>query len=81
VKVTDDESLTDQAAFEVAITNMNEAPTINAQTRAVSEINGAGTQVGAALVFSDPEGDSVEWSWTYTGTLFALGDNGQITLR
>ena len=81
VTVTDGAGLSDTAAVNVAVTNVNEAPTASDNSGSLAENGSAGTAV-ATVATSDPDsGDSVSYAITAgnTGNVFAIDTNGNIT--
>ncbi len=77
------DTLIDTAVITLNITDMNEAPVINAQVFSVNEGSPAGTAVGAVSA-DDPDGDSLTYSITAgnTGTAFAINSGtGQISVK
>ncbi|MDO7874420.1 cadherin domain-containing protein [Hymenobacter sp. ASUV-10] len=79
-----DGSLTSSATVTVNLTNVNEAPSIAAQTRSVAENSANGTNVGAALTASDPDANpTLSYSITAGNSAgkFAINSStGQLTV-
>ena len=77
--------LTFEQTFVVSISNVNEAPGLSAQTRAIAENSANGTAVGAVLAATDPDaGPSLSFAITGgngTGAgAFAINNSGQLTV-
>ncbi len=81
IRTTDQGGLTFERAFTIAITNVNEAPAISAQTRSIAENSVLNTNVGAAIVATDPDaGTTLTYSILSgnTGGAFSFGTGGQL---
>ncbi len=73
-----DGSLTSSQSFSIAVTNVNEAPSISAQSRAVNENAANGTSVGAPIAATDSDaGTTLSYSITAgnTGGAFSFSGN------
>ena len=80
----DTEADDDTIAVTITVTNVNESPIFyetGPAERSVPENSTADTTVGAPFSATDPEGDSLVYSLTGTGSgKFAVDANGQITV-
>ena len=85
VSTTDPGGLSFVRQFNIFINNVNEAPTISAQTRSIAENSPNGTAVGAPLTASDPNANTT-LTYSITGGngtgsgAFAFGSGGQLTV-
>ena len=79
VRVSDGAFMASQS-FSIAVTDVNEAPSIGAQSRSIAENSANGTNVGAALTATDPDGDALTYTITAgnPGGAFGFGANGQL---
>ena len=80
-----DGSLSDDATVTVSVTNVNEAPSISAQTRSIAGNSANGTLVGAPLTATDPDaGTTLTYAITAgngTGSgAFAISSSGQLSV-
>ncbi|MBC6399996.1 MAG: cadherin repeat domain-containing protein, partial [Ekhidna sp.] len=90
VTASDDESptpLKDDATVTITVTAtaapaVNQPPTFADAMREVAENAAAGSNVGAAVQAADPESDAITYAITggNTGDVFAIDNNGQITI-
>ncbi|MGQ0799280.1 MAG: autotransporter domain-containing protein [Pseudomarimonas sp.] len=85
VQATDNDAspLSTTATVQIALNDLNEVPTITAQTRSVAENSSAGTLVGAELAASDVDaGNNGALTWSIltgnSGGGFAIDANGQL---
>ena len=64
----------------VDVLDQNEPPVFAAQTRSIDENVAAGTNAGAALTATDPDGDSIVWSIELgnAGNAFTISSTGQL---
>ena len=79
VQASDGANTTD-IAVTINVTDVNEAPVAAPQTRSVAENAPAGTNVGAPVTASDPDGDAL--TYALTSNEFAINaSTGQITVQ
>lgn len=87
VRVTDNgmpapPAQTNTATITINLTNKNEMPTVNDATFFISEDSQNGAVVGTVSAFDPDAGDSLTFSFTGTGTAFAINPStGQITVN
>ncbi len=80
VQTRDSNGSFDVATVTVNLTNQNEPPTIDPQTRSVLENSITGSLVGAPLIAGDPDaGDQL--SFATTSSIFSIDNNGQIRVK
>ncbi|RYY39098.1 hypothetical protein EON62_00005, partial [archaeon] len=84
VTATDKGGLSCVARVNVAVNNLNDAPTLvgSFPSFSVAENSATGTLVGPALVATDEDGDAVAWSLLAGNedAMFALSSDGQLSL-
>jgi len=79
VRVADPTGLYDEGTVTVQVTDVNEKPTIQAQELSIAEQYGQGTDIGT-LQASDPDGDGLKFTWSYSGTMFLMSETGDVVL-
>jgi VCBS repeat-containing protein len=83
VRATDAGSLQREEEFSIAVTNVNEAPVVNAATFSLAENSPNGTSVGTASLTDPDAGQTHTWAITggNTGGAFAINSStGEITV-
>jgi len=87
VQATDNDAnpLSSTATVQISLNDLNELPSISAQTRSIAENSTAGTLVGTALVANDIDaGANGTLSWSIlagnTGSAFAIDADGQLSV-
>ena len=79
----DSGGLTDTATVNITVTATNDPPrfSVSSYTLTVLENSTAGTNVGAPITATDPDGDALAYSLSGTGSgNFAVSSTGQITV-
>ena len=75
--IVNDGSIPVPGTVNIAVTNVNEAPSLKEETFAVSE---SATGVVAIVTATDPEDDGLEFSLSAASDLFSLTPAGQLSL-
>ncbi|NQZ77547.1 MAG: VCBS repeat-containing protein, partial [Ekhidna sp.] len=82
LEIADKAGLTATALFDIAIADVNEAPTLVDADLTIDELQAAGTEVGS-VEFSDPEDDDLTFMIISgnTADAFAIDNDGVLTIN